>query len=552
MTANSPGAIAATLSTLLDADTPRAEELLAIALDIPREGLQQAVAEALLRRNSAHGRMLVFEKLIHLPPAVSLFVRRSGALLSTTFRQMLLQGSPETRALGLRTVRTTRLYSQMGNVLQVLRRPDFDSVDDAAETVRQLVNTLYDRWQHEERVPSERLPQTDADRQYVLTELQRAIDDWKKLTDPELVIESVLALSEPQHAVLKQVLWHGSEPCRELACQLLMESRHPGVLRLMADSLNDPYPHPKVFAAIRTRHDPEFLSALLLGIARRRSTRIQQHLHQIHQLDWLVAPYDVINAVPPDLQPAFMAFINATRIARELKSGVQEWLLRFGTSEGKSAATSGLTLLDTSLVQEVVLESLESDDDSVQAWATSQLREFALPGAFSRLVERLDSPSERVQEAARQELADFSVPRVLSMADALGPEEARRAGVLLMKVDPEAPVKLRRELAHPAQRKRLDAARRAAHLGLHTQFQSAYLALAADSDPLVRRTAASVLATIPSMEAFRQLTQMQQDPHPRVRETAQEALQRWNRQTNGGPDEAVNLSTAGHRAEVEW
>lgn len=552
MTANSPGAIAATLSILIDADSPRADELLALALDIPRAGLQQAVAEALLNRNSAHGRMLVFEKLPQLPAAVSQLIHRSGTQLNTTFRQMLLQGSPESRALGLRTVRATRLYSQMGHVLQVLRRPDFECMEDAAETIRSLVNDLYDRWQHEERVPSERHPQTDVHRQFVLMELQRVIDDWKKLTDPELVIESVLALSEPQHAVVKQILWHGAEPCRDLAAQLLMDSRHPGVLRLIAESLNDQYPHPKIFTAIRTRHDPEFLSALLLGITRRRSARVQQHLHQVHQLDWLVAPYDVLKAVPPDLQPALMAFINATRLSRELKSGVQEWLLRYGTSEGKAAATSGLTLLDTALVQEVVLESLESEDDAVQAWATSQLREFALPQAFSRLVERLDNASPLVQEAARQELGDFSVTRVLSMADSLAPEDARRAGILLMKVDLEAPAKLRRELSHPAQRKRLDAARRTAHLGLQTQFQSAYLALAADSDPLIRRTAATVLSTIPSIEAFRQLTQMQQDAHPRVRETAREALERWKRQPEGHAAEPVDMLSAGGSAEVEW
>lgn len=538
MTANSRSALAATFGVLAEAETSRSEQLLVAALRVPRPAIQKAAAETLLKSTSSHGKMAVFRELDQLPDSVCELIHRSQSSLNTTFRQMLLQGNSESRQLALRVIRVTRQYHQMNHVLEVMNRPECDCTDDGATTVRSLVNSLYQQWRHEQHHPSDKLPSTETYRQSLLADLERATQDWSTLACPEDVVEGVLALSEPQHAVLKRVLWHGAEECRETAYRLLMQSRHPGVLRMMADSLSEQYPHPKIFTAIRTRHDPEFLSELLQSLSRRRSSRQVEHLHQVQQLDWLVPPFDVLHVVPRGLQPALMAFINGTRIPRELKGGVQEWLLRFGTPEGKRAATTGLTLLEDSVIQEVVLESLESEDVEIQAWATSQLRQLALPDAFSRLVERLDSPSREIQEAARAELNDFNVSRVLSIADDLAAEDARRAGVLLMKVDPDAQVKLRRELSHPARRRRIDAARRTARLGLQNQFMSAYVAMTHDSDPLVRRTAAQVLATISSLEAYRALLPLREDPHPRVRETATEALKKWTREANVAAGEA--------------
>lgn len=517
---------AASIAVLATFDTPRAQQLLEAAINIPRPSIQTAAATALLQQSTTQARLLVFERLEEFPREVLTAVQREAPRLAVTLRQLLLQGNPATRATALRVIRLACLYGQVGQVIELMNRKEFEAGDIAVDTFRSLVNSLYDEWYP----AGHTLPdlRCDAVRLPFLLELQKALSNWEGLAYPHEIVEAALALSEPGHVIVKQVLWNGIDPCKTLAGQLLQESRHPGVMRLAAESLTEPYPHPKVFLAIRTRHDPEFLSALMTVIGRKRSQRQLGHLRQIQQLDWLEPPFDLLAGVPPTLQPALIAFINSTRIDRELKAGVQEWMLRYGSPDGKRAATAGLTLVDEEVIQEVVRDSLESEDADVQAWAMSNLRQHAIPEAFAILIERLDSPLESVQQAAREELSAFNVPRVLALADELPLDEARRAGILMMKVDVSAPEQIRRFLAHPIRQKRISSARQIARLGLQSQFVSAFAVMASDSDAFTRRTAAQVLATIPAVEAYRALLLLQDDPHPRVRETAIEALQRWN------------------------
>lgn len=522
-----PTPVEITFSQLTESTSPSAGPLLVAGLDVPSEPVQLAAAQALIRRGVNSGRLEIFRRLDVLPQSVLDTVERAAASLNSTFRQLLLQGSAENRSIGLRAVRLTHQYGQVGHIIELMNKPDLGDAELAVTTLRSLVNHLFDAWQSQRTTLGENTGLGAAARPQVIATLEQALMSRENPAYPEDLIESILVLSEPGHPVAKQILWHGTNLSREIAAQLLLTSRHPGILRFTAESLTEQYPHPKVFLAIRTRHDPEFLAALLRVISRKRSARQLEHLRQIQELEWLQPPFDVLAAIPANLQPMLIAFINATRIPRELKAQVQEWMLRFGSPDGKRAATDNLSLLEESVVQEVVRESLESEDADVQAWATSQVRQHAIPQAFSILIERLDSPLSSVQAAARGELAAFNVTRVLALADELSPEDAIRAGQLLIKVDIDAATNLRRALAHPARQKRLTAARNIARLGLQDRFTSAYVQMAHDNDTIARRTAAQVLATIPQIEAFRALTQLQDDAHPRVRETAAEALRNW-------------------------
>ena len=69
-----------------------------------------------------------------------------------------------------------------------------------------------------------------------------------------------------------------------------------------------------------------------------------------------------------------MAFISTTGLPNEQKSGVEEWLIRHGTQEGRLATASVLGSLDSGTVQDIVTSSLYSDNEEIQAWATGQLR----------------------------------------------------------------------------------------------------------------------------------------------------------------------------------
>jgi len=533
MTESVANPVAATFAVLERSESNSVGDLLIAALDVPREPIQLAAAELIVGQTTSRLRLELFRRIEDLPQSVHELVRRSAAALEVTLRQLLLKGNSETRQLALRVIRVTQQYAHAAILIEILAQPVVPDLDSILETLRSLVDTLYDEWQ---RAGSDHALAIQSQRMTLLGHLDRGIARWEHLVAPPEILEAILILGEPQHSVVKRILWHGPDACRQQAAQRILDSRHPGVLRFAAESLLEAYPHPKVFEAVRTRRDPEFVAALLRVATRRRGAQQLHHLRQIQDLEWLTPPFEILDSIPPALQPALIAFVNATRVPREVKAEVQEWLLRFGTPEGKQAATAGMTLLEEAVIQEVVLDSLHSDDAEVQAWATSQLRQHAIPSAFGLLIERLDSPLPSVQEAARHELAGFSVQRVLAMADDMEPDDAHRAGILLMKVDLEAGVKLRRELSHPTRQKRLNAARRVARLGLQGEFLSAFVSLSQDSDPLARRTAIDILATVPHADACRALMQLIDDPHPRVREEALQAVERWELHTETTAD----------------
>jgi len=540
-----------TFSILVEAEGARATQLLCAALDVPREVIQLAAARIILQQSSHTNRTELLRRIESLPDSVRQLLSRSAVQLNGTFRQLLLHGNFESHAFTLRAIQLTEQYHQTGNLLELLKRPNHPDLEAVAETLRGLTDRLYDRWQIERDHAGRSVTPTFPQRNEMLLEFDRAIQTWEAYSYRDVIAESILVLAEPSHPTAKRLLWQSSPDCRDHAARLLLESRHPGVMQFLAESLTERYPHPKVFEAIHTRSDPEFLGGLLRVISRRRSNQQIQHLRQLQQLSWLEPPYDLLATIPPNLQPALLTFVNATHVSRETKADVYEWLLRHGSPEGKRAATEGMTPLEDATIQEVVRDNLESEDEGVQAWAVSQVRHQAMPEAFAVLIERLDSPSATVRDAARSELSWFNVVHVLALADELPEEDALRAGVLLMKIDPQAEVNIRRELAHPARQKRIHAARRVAWLGLQHLFTSAYASLIYDTDPLARRTAAEVLKTSSDPAALQILQQLLDDPHPRVRETAEQSIAHWEQRQN------VSASTNLHDASTtlqlpEW
>lgn len=529
MTVVVPPSIARTFAVLGSADDLRGGERLVTALDVPRAAIQVAAAEAILQRGAQQPRIELLARLEQLPEDVLQRVRQAGSRLDGTFRQMLGHGDLVTRRIALRALLLTEQYGQISQLLDLLGRATLPDLDDIADVFRKLIDRLYDDWQCRQGRAATASPILPA-RTLALAALDSALANWPHLARPDDVLEAALVLGDPECPAVKRALWQGAAECRDKAAQRLLESRHPGVMRLVADSLSQGYPHPKVFEAIRRRDDPEFIAELLRSLTRNRSAQRLQQLKQVSQIAWLEPPFHLLDAIPPVLHPELILLVNAAAVPRETKVAVQEWMLRHGTPQGRQAATEGLPLVAEDVIQDVVREGLESDDEDIQAWATTQLRAHAIPEAYALLVERLDSPLPAVAGAARQELSGFSALRVLSMARELNAGDARRAGQLLMKIDLDAPTVIRRELAHPVRQKRIKAAMAVHWLGLQEHFTSAFVAMTEDTDPLVRRTGAEILSTMTAAEAHCALLRLQDDPHARVRETARAALEAWDQE----------------------
>ena len=129
----------------------------------------------------------------------------------------------------------------------------------------ELVNRLYEKSHFNKNSggPGKFLQNAAQIRHAVLTSFDSACASLDKLAHAEEVIEGVLILGDVQNFVVKKVLWQGDEKHREIAGQLLLHSKHPGVMQLVLDFLSMNYPHPRAFEAISTRQDPEFIAHLL-------------------------------------------------------------------------------------------------------------------------------------------------------------------------------------------------------------------------------------------------------------------------------------------------
>ena len=515
-----PSAVRATFDVLQTSETVNLPAVLVAALDVPREPIQYAATELLLERASVPELLELLRRMPDLPASARDLTVRQTKALQQVFQYALHNGSSETRRIAMTAVRSAGMTAPLPHVLHLLRQRESPEWELAAETLCDIVDQMYDRWRQGSPASA-----SDA-REQVLRDLEQAVQQIAEPDAVDVLAASVMILGEPEHPVVKNVLWHGTPAVREAGHRLMKEATHPGILRFLTASLAERYPHPQVFVVVRDRCDPEFIAALLRSTANGLSGHQRRNLEQVDAIAWLAPPLEQLDTIPAPLQAALVLFVQATRLPREQKAAAFEWLLRHGTPTAKLAATDGLSLLDDGLAQDLVRENIDAEDPAVQAWATSQLRHCALPEAYALLAERLNSPHPEVQAAARRELASFNVNLVLANVNEWTADEAQRAGQLLLMIDPDAVARLRQELLHPARQKRIRTARAVLRLGLESQLTAAVCSLAVDSEPMVRRTAAEVLQHISDPQAMDALERLLDDDHPRVRDTAAAALGR--------------------------
>jgi hypothetical protein len=521
-----PDPLKKTFALLTSTANVYAIDLMVSALSVTDERTQQIATESLIKRKSIRGQVEVVRQFDGLCAEAKSVIADQVGLLDSALRQSLLHGDDDLRRSALEIVRVTENYKQIPAMLDLLCQDDGDVADTAAETIRDLVNDLYEHltFDRETKASGKYLRNAPQVKDEVLTSFDQACGQFDTLMRPRNVVEGVLALGDPENFAVKTVLWQGSAECRELAGELLMSSNHPGVMQLVLDSLSQNYPHPKVFQAMAERDDSEFVCHVLQAFPK-KMTRIQQeNFQQIENVPWIDPHSLSLSTIPPNLQDPLVAFVAATGMPNDEKIGVQEWVVRHGGPDGRLAAAEVISSLDTSAMQDIVYESLKSDDPEIQAWATTQLRSRDVPEAIGLLIERLDSSVEEVRDAAREELNSFNLSRMLEMFDKMQPELCRLAGGLMVKISPESVGELSREMANPIRRHRIRAAHAALAMGLQEQVLPSLMAMLEDGEALVRRTGVEVLAEVTNMAVVEVLENLKDDPSKRVRDIAEQSL----------------------------
>ncbi len=519
-----PGPIAKTFQMLSATSNPFAGEVMVGALDVPIPSIQNEAIQAIIRRGSVREQI----EAIRRYPGFSAEIRRqledSAPSMVPAIRQCLLVGRGELEPAALELTRAGEAFGVMETILDILRSDQSELYEEAVNTLRYLVNRLYEAVSGQRGPDQPPLKNIDQTRHNAVTALDKSLAHFYELAHPEVVVEAIFVLAGPGHAAAQKLFSEGSVECRSLARETLFQSRHPGVMRFLLDSLSKPYPPSRVLEAIQQRDDPEFVLATLRWTPGRWTSTQERNLRQIEELAWLKADGEMLELIPEDLQTALIAFTSAAGLSRDAKLAVRQWVVRFGCPEARTAAIAVLEELDSTTVKEIVLDGLDSEDPSVQAWATGQLRSQQVPDALQRLIEQLDNPEACVQAVARQELQGFDLECLLSRFESLSPAARENAGGLLRKIDPDCLGKLFREYQHPIRRRRVRAIRGTLAYGFQIEASAALLAILREDDALLRRSAVEVLAHVPTPDVVTALQAMRNDPSDRVRDAVEQAL----------------------------
>jgi HEAT repeat protein len=516
------------LTRAIDAHDPFTRSLAAAALAERRERTAHAELVSRFARLDGPGRAVATRHALRLSPAAG---------------ECLLSADAGTRHNSLEFVRATERYELLPVLIDLLNRPDSD--ESVADVFRELVDRLEAHaTPHRQPRPPGYLRNAGQIRHDVLMHLDRACTRFNELRRPDVIVEAVLVLGDADNFAVNRVLSQADNECRELAGHLLMTSRHPAILDLLTGLMSKSHPSPRVLRAVEQRSDLEFVTHLLSWFPTELTEIQRRNFARIAIVGWLMPKRLSDGFPPPELQPALVRFLAATGLPEDTRLEAQDWILRHGTPEGRRAAAELLPVLGTSEVEQIVVGSLDSTDESIQAWATGQLRSQGVAAAFALLIQRLDSPLPAVREAARRELSGFNLDRVLLLFEDLEPAACRRTGELLRKIDPECGDHLALELRHPMHARRTRGVRAAAALGLERDVLPELLALVEDEDAGVRRSVAEVLAGLDGSQVAEGLRRLLADEDGRVRRATWEALEQRRART-ALPGAAAHAAAAG-------
>lgn len=521
-----------TFGALAKSANAHALDVLIAALDVPDDAIHIHAIKALLNRRNSRGHVEIINRLHLLPPELHELLDQHVNEMAKGIRQCLLSDDSQQQQNGLTLIREFKLYDLLPALLALLGDQNHEHQKYCLDTVNELVSELYELSHPTEQAksPLRKIEMTCAN---AVTTLERACVR-SDLYGYERIVENLFILGDVKSEGIRNLLQQHEQADNHFVVQLLLTSKHPGVMQLVVELMGQDIANQIALRCLSRRDDEEFILHLLQHWPRTLSRAQQKNTKLVETVGWLEKQPLEVGFLPDSLHTKMLQFASATDIRRESKLRVAEWVLRNGHGEALRMATGMLNEVDGKRLKTLVTDGLESQDEEVQAWATSQLRSQKVPEAFTKLIERLDSPLTQVQQVAREELEDFNLNRVLTLFDLLEPETCRRVGQLILKIDTDTISKLQVELSNPMRSKRIRAAQAAYALDLHEQVLDCLIVMLEDTDMLARRTALDIIIQIPGDRAAEALKSLLNDPNARIREVAIRSLQQRGIQCDRG------------------
>ena len=510
-----------TFRLLGETENEAAANVLIAGLDSPHAAIREGALKAILSRRSPAGHWELVCRLHTLDEGSMDVIAARCDRISQALRNAILGSNPQVCANGCNAAVRFREYELMPTLISALEDHANANADVAGKALVELGNLLCGELAGSGRSGGNRDPRTM--RQYAVGALEQSVERFGKHKRRE-VIETFLQLAQRENAILKQILRNPHHPGFLVIVDVLSNSSHEGVIRLLLSFLDDRHAPSGATSVIAKRADVKFLHYLLRKIGHGPSAVAAGNLKHVKSVGWLPGSEDLWEQLDDVAQHAVVQLIMASGIPRLEAFGTIEHLVLHGKPRGRRAASEVLAEFKGADANALAVKALEDKDPQVQANVLPQLRQRGIPGVLPRLVEMVDSPHAVVRQAARQSLTEFNFGRFVAAFDMLDEKVRHSTGKLVKKIDPQSIPSLQAEMESKVRTRRSRALAIATAMDVVDQLEFSIAAMLDDEDHLVRAEAAATLARCNSRSSRRALQRALQDSSHTVREAAENSL----------------------------
>ena len=446
--------------------------------------------------------------------------------------QAISKSDDETRNAAITFIRRTGNFEQFSSLLDQLESTDSAIGKSAEVALVELATQLSQRLRSNDEsiFPGLDGPTLRQHRSSILNELDSRTKNFDELSKPETVLRLILTLGGPDDATVRNVFAKRGDTCRDAAAKLLTEDSQPALLNLLCDFLAYHAPPSAALDVVRVRNDFEFVLHLLKQLPKEPAGYLAFNLARLNGLSWLQDSMELVERLPVSVHDRLVGVINHAPLEDEARTRLKAWIIRQSGAAGREAASDVLKILPQEEASQILHDALKNADPEVEAWATHRLRTQKLPDTFEELLKRLDQNVDIVRDAARDELFSFDLNYLLKIFGDLSPGQSRQCGQALLKINPNAPEELIREIDHPFRRRRIRAIQAAAAIGFLGEVFPALLEKLEDSEASVRCAVVEALGRNPSPAAEHAIRKMTSDPHRQVRGAAENVITTLNQQ----------------------
>lgn len=503
-----------------------ATDVLMKALECDDEDARRLAAATVVKRRGQQSILEIIRRADSLDEEACKEFSQSPSRFRVALEQAISKSDDQTRNAAITFIRRTGNFEQFSTLLNQLNSTDAATAETVEVAVVELATQLTQRLSSND---VSIFPGLDGaalrqHRSMMLGELDSRTNKFDQLSKPKTILTLILILGGPDDAAVRNVFTKRGDNCRDAAAKLLAEDSRPALLNLLCDFLAYHAPPAAALDVIRNRDDFEFVLHLLKQLPKEPSGYLALNLARLKDLSWLQDSMELVERLPASVHDRLVAVVNHAPFEEEARLRLKSWIIRQSGAAGREAASDVLNLLPREEANEILHDALGHADAEVEAWATHRLRAQKVPDTFEELVKRLDRNLDVVRDAARDELFSFDLNYLLKIFGDLSLGQCRQCGRALLKINPNAPEELIREIEHPFRRRRIRAIEAAEALGFLGEVFPSLLEKLNDPEASVRCAVIETLGRNPTPEGVQAIRKMTSDPHRQVRGAAEDVI----------------------------